>query len=202
MRISSGFAKGLELKAPRGLATRPTTAKVRSAVIDSVQSILGGASVLDLFAGTGGIGIEALSRGATRAVFVEQARDSLRCLNENVEELKRRATKQGVEVSAEVHASDVELYFGLTKGKAEFDLVFADPPYADAQVWLIYLLTHLQPLLNQDGLLLFEATKEVEAGASSFMAKFPHWRLQRSKGYGDTSLLTFCYNEDIIRSRS
>jgi 16S rRNA (guanine966-N2)-methyltransferase len=123
MRVIAGSLGGRSLVAPKGLATRPTTDRVREALF-SVLGDVSGASVLDLYAGTGALGIEALSRGATRAVFVENARPALDALRRNLETLGLRS------VSTIVTNPVLRAVRGLTSTD-RFDLVFVDPPYAD-----------------------------------------------------------------------
>lgn len=124
MRISSGKARGIVLVSPRGDATRPATDAARQAIFSSVGGAVCGARVLDIFAGTGSYGLEAASRGAAEVVFVENAREALACLKENILAVKKAAG----EFASKVVCADV---FGLKKESfgGEFDLIFADPPY-------------------------------------------------------------------------
>jgi 16S rRNA (guanine966-N2)-methyltransferase len=121
MRIVAGRWRGRRLKSPSGRQVRPTSDRVREAWMSIVQPALPDARVLDLFAGTGALGLEALSRGAAHVDFVEQAAASLRLLNENIDALDARA-----EVT--VHRSDV-MRFVATLTADAYDVVFADPPY-------------------------------------------------------------------------
>ncbi|MDQ2644676.1 MAG: 16S rRNA (guanine(966)-N(2))-methyltransferase RsmD [Myxococcota bacterium] len=123
VRIIAGSLRGRVLKTPEGLSTRPTLARAREAMF-SILAGVEGASVLDLYAGSGALGIESLSRGAERALFVENDRYALDCLRDNVEKLGLGAQTRVFAVSAEaaprVLGRDVEL-----------DLVFCDPPWPD-----------------------------------------------------------------------
>lgn len=121
MRIIAGQAKGRKLTSPKGTTTRPMQDRVKEAIFSSLGSVVVGAAVLDLYAGTGSMGLEALSRGADRAVFVERHRSTLYALEKNCEL---------VGLGGEVFAGDV-LGF-LSRRTDEFDLVFVDPPYSDA----------------------------------------------------------------------
>jgi 16S rRNA (guanine966-N2)-methyltransferase len=120
MRVISGTFRGRTLKAPEGLSTRPVSARVREALF-GILGDMSGARVLDLFAGTGAIGIEACSRGASRVVFVDSGAEQCRVIRANLEALG---------ISGEVIQADV---FRTVKRLAEtgvvFDFVFADPPY-------------------------------------------------------------------------
>ena len=88
MRIISGTARGAQLFAPKGMDTRPTTDKVKESLFNMLQGEVPGATVLDLFAGSGGLSLEALSRGADRAVLVDQSREAIGCIRRNVEKLR------------------------------------------------------------------------------------------------------------------
>ena len=125
MRVIGGHDRGRRLRAPRGLHTRPTADRVRVTLFDVLGPAVAGARVLDLFAGTGAVGIEALSRGAARVVLVERDQSALRALRGNLAALAAsRAT-------ARVVAGDViHLLPILGAEEGPFDLVFIDPPYA------------------------------------------------------------------------
>lgn len=120
MRVITGSARGRRLKELEGLETRPTTGKVKEALFSVIQFDIEGRRVLDLFAGTGQLGIEALSRGAECAVFVERRRDALQVIRENLEAC-------GMTDKARVVNGDAMSY--LQSGE-KFDLIFLDPPYA------------------------------------------------------------------------
>jgi 16S rRNA (guanine966-N2)-methyltransferase len=133
VRIVAGEWRGRRIKAPHGHRVRPTADRVREAWMSIVQPRLPGASVLDLFAGSGALGLEALSRGAARAVFVEIAPRSLRALSENIEAL-------GAGGAATVRRADA-LKFAESLSAHAFDVAFADPPYGQgaaarlAELW-------------------------------------------------------------------
>ena len=120
MRVITGTARGRRLKELEGLETRPTTGKVKEALFSVIQFDIEGRRVLDLFAGTGQLGIEALSRGAECAVFVERRRDALQVIRENLEAC-------GMTDKARVVNGDAMSYL---KSGEKFDLIFLDPPYA------------------------------------------------------------------------
>jgi len=125
MRITGGVHRSRLLHAPKGVSTRPTADRVREALFSILASRrpLEGASVLDLYAGTGALGLEALSRGAARVTFVECSRTALAALRANVEAL-------GVERNAHVMSGLVERSSAALVAEGPFDLVLADPPYA------------------------------------------------------------------------
>ena len=122
MRVISGTARGVNLKTPEGMATRPTIDRVKEALFSIINFDIPTSSVLDLFGGTGQLGIEALSRGAKSAVFVDQREDACRLMKENL-----RRTK--LESGARVVRMDYLDYLKRTKEK--FDIIFLDPPYAE-----------------------------------------------------------------------
>ena len=122
MRGITGKAKGISLKTPNGMATRPTADRVKEAMFSIIQFDIPAASVLDLFGGTGQLGIEALSRDAKRAVFVDEREDACKLIREN---LKRTKFEQ----MGKVVRSDYLAY--LRSCREKFDIIFLDPPYAE-----------------------------------------------------------------------
>jgi 16S rRNA (guanine966-N2)-methyltransferase len=127
MRVIGGHDRGRRLQAPRGLRTRPTADRVRETLFDVLGPAVAGARVLDLFAGTGAVGIEALSRGAARVVLVERDQSALRALRANL------AALGAPRAAARVMAGDVlHVLPELGAQEGPFDFVFVDPPYATA----------------------------------------------------------------------
>ena len=122
MRVISGKARGVSLKTPEGLTTRPTTDRVKEALFSIIQFDLPGTKVLDLFGGTGQLGIEAISRGARSAVFVDAQESACALIRENL----RRAK---MEKEGSVICSDYLSY--LSRCREVFDIIFLDPPYAE-----------------------------------------------------------------------
>ena len=122
MRVISGKARGINLKTPDGLLTRPTIDRVKEALFSIINFDIPTSQVLDLFGGTGQLGIEALSRGAKSAVFVDQREDACKLIKENL-----RRTK--LEQDAKVVRMDYLDY--LKRCKEKFDIIFLDPPYAE-----------------------------------------------------------------------
>ena len=122
MRVISGKARGVNLKTPEGMQTRPTIDRVKEALFSIINFDIPQAAVLDLFGGTGQLGIEALSRGAKSAVFVDQREDACRLIRENL-----RRTK--MEQQARVVRGDYMDY--LRRCRAKYDIIFLDPPYAE-----------------------------------------------------------------------
>ena len=122
MRVITGKARGVQLKTPEGMTTRPTADRVKEALFSIINFDIPGAQVLDLFGGTGQLGIEALSRGASSAVFVDAGEPACRLIKENL-----RRTK--LEDSAKVVRADYLDY--LKRCRENFDIILLDPPYAE-----------------------------------------------------------------------
>ena len=130
MRVIAGLAKGRRLVAPRGATTRPATDRLRESIFGTLGERLEGADALDLFAGSGALGIEALSRGAARATFVERDPGAIAAIRRNVE-------STGLADRATIARGDVATYLRLAT--ATFAVVFCDPPYAEADLLAILL---------------------------------------------------------------
>ena len=120
MRVITGTARGVQLKTPEGMVTRPTTDRVKEAMFSIIHFDLPGADVLDLFGGTGQLGIEAMSRGAKSAVFVDAGEPACRLIRENLKRTK---------LEGRVVRSDYLDY--LSRCRDSFDIIFLDPPYAE-----------------------------------------------------------------------
>lgn len=151
MRVITGIARGRRLVTPEGIDVRPTTEKVKEGIFSSIQFNLDGADVLDLFAGSGQMGIEALSRGAARAVFVDSSVKSIKCVNENLR-------NTGLYKQAEVISRDSYDYIRLTAQK--FDIIILDPPYRYGHI--ARLLPLAEKKLNDGGFIICEYEKEAE----------------------------------------
>jgi 16S rRNA (guanine966-N2)-methyltransferase len=154
VRVIAGSRKGHTLAAPRGLETRPTSDRVRENIFNLVGPVEG-ARVLDLFAGSGALGIEALSRGAASAVFVERDPEAVRTIERNLDRLRL--------TGARVVRGDVlrTVAQEATAG-AKYDLVLVDPPYGMLTQLQPRLARHLPPLLAADGLVVVETDTRTE----------------------------------------
>jgi 16S rRNA (guanine966-N2)-methyltransferase len=143
MRIISGTAKGRKLSSPKGMKTRPTSDRAREAIFSIVGDLVVDARVLDLYSGTGAMGLEALSRGAGQAVFVETDSAALRCLNTNIE------TCRCQDRSAVVNRLVIS-YLEKEGSGFDFDLIFADPPYKGdlGSLTLLAISKHAKPLIR------------------------------------------------------
>jgi 16S rRNA (guanine966-N2)-methyltransferase len=154
VRIVAGSRKGHRISAPKGVVTRPTSDRVREAVFSIVGSVEG-AAVLDLFAGSGALGLEALSRGAASCVFVERDRDAARVIQANLEKLRLT----GATIVARDAAS--ALRDERDRGR-RYDLVLADPPYDEWDAQAGTLAALLPDVLSDDGLAVVETSDRVE----------------------------------------
>jgi len=181
MRVIAGRLGGRHLKAPRGRGTRPTSDRVREAVFALLREVEG-ARTLDLFAGAGGLGIEALSRGAAQAVFVEQASAAVRALRGNLAALE---LGPGL---AEVRHGDVLIALETARRRQEtYDLVFIDPPYERAQGLEPRLAALVPPLLGRGARVVVESDRR-----TPLRLALP---LQRERVYGDTSITIYRTDE-------
>jgi 16S rRNA (guanine966-N2)-methyltransferase len=154
VRIIAGSRKGHTISAPKGLATRPTGDRVREAAFNLIGPV-DGATVLDLYAGSGAMGLEALSRGAARAVFVESDREACRAIDRNLEKL--RLTGAVVVCADAARALAAEAAAGR-----RYDLVLVDPPYGSYSDLQTMLARYLPELLAEDGLLVVETDSRTE----------------------------------------
>lgn len=122
MRIIAGTARSLPLKTIEGLETRPTSDKIKETLFNMLQPELPGCYFLDLFAGSGQIGLEALSRGAEYAVFVENSKKAAKCIEDNISFTR-------FDKAAQLYQADVRSALSMMEGKYRFDIIFMDPPY-------------------------------------------------------------------------
>ncbi len=155
MRVIAGSAKRIQLKTIEGMDTRPTTDRIKETLFNMISEYLADSTFLDCFSGSGAIGIEALSRGAANAVFVENNTKAVQCIRENL-----KITK--LENLAEIYATDVLSAFSRMEGTYSFDYIFMDPPYN--QLWEKKILVYLSDsgLLSEDGLIIVEASLETD----------------------------------------
>lgn len=156
MRIIAGRAKSLPLKTIPGSATRPTTDRTKETLFNMLMPIIPGARFLDLFAGSGGIGLEAVSRGAKKAVFVEQSREAAACIRENI-----RFTK--AEAESTLLMMDVMTALRrLNEEGASFDLIFMDPPYRMEHEKRVLSALKDMSLCGEETLIVVEASRNTD----------------------------------------
>jgi 16S rRNA (guanine966-N2)-methyltransferase len=155
MRIIAGSARSLPLKTVGGMGTRPTSDKIKETLFNIIQNEVPGSYFLDLFAGSGQIGLEALSRGARYSVFVENDKAAARCIEENI-----RFTK--FDKSSHLLAQDVFGALRLMEGKYQFDIIFMDPPYNMELERSVLEYLADSSLLKPDTLIITEAADDTD----------------------------------------
>lgn len=205
MHIFSGKYKNRLLKSPQGIQTRPTSGRIREAFFSICQNYIEGARFLDLFAGSGAMGLEALSRGAAFTTFVDLSRESVQCLKENITHLK-------VESQTKVYLGDVfNLLENISKRGSQFDVIYADPPYLKNGIFddksipyslqVIHLVEKLK-LLSPGGELFIEDSIDLlnndllkgsspTKGWPNFELGLTHLKLKSQREMGKTLLKQF-----------
>lgn len=177
MRVITGTAKGRRLITLEGEDIRPTSDKVKGAVFNSIQFDIEGRTVLDLFAGSGSLGIEALSRGAKKAVFIDLSRDAIRVINENLEHCKLKD-------DAVVFNGDSLSYLKTTRER--FDIVFIDPPYNKQLTQKALPL--VTKVLNDGGIIVCETAFDEE-----LPEQIGNYAVVKSDKYSKTRLTIYRY---------
>lgn len=152
MRVIAGTARSLPLKSIEGLDTRPTTDRIKETLFNIIQMEIPGCRFLDLFAGSGAIGIEALSRGAKEAVFVENQRKAAACIQENL-----RFTR--LSDRARVLTGEASLAVGQLEGGPKFDIIFMDPPYDQGLEQPVFAALRNSHLLDADTTIILENSR-------------------------------------------
>lgn len=181
MRVITGSAKGKRLVTPEGRdVTRPTGEKVKEGIFSSIQFLIEGADVLDLFAGSGQLGIEALSRGARSCVFVDSAKVAQKCITDNLKNC-------GFTDIAKLKTGDALMY--LSSAFERFDIAFLDPPYAAEQLPVV--LPALSKVMRPGGVVLCETAKNIDLPEEiGKLVKAKEYR------YGSTKVLMYKCGED------
>lgn len=180
MRIITGIARGVKLETLEGDAVRPTGEKTKEAVFSAIQFDIEGRRVLDLFAGSGQLGLEALSRGAEKAVFIDQSAEA-------IEVVKRNIKRAGFEKESVVSRMD---YLQFLKGTKEvFDIAFIDPPYAAG--YAVPALEGVSSLMSDYGIIVCEHPADVEMPDS-----VNGFSIRRQYKYGKLVTVTIYKKED------
>ena len=178
MRVIAGTAKGRKLKTLAGISIRPTSDKVKEALFSILANLVFDSMFLDVYAGAGGIGIEALSRGCKKAFFVEKNPVAIRCIRYNLEVTRLNDKAQIICMTAPKALSLLDSRF------EKFDIIFLDPPYALEFPEKDILAAG--KLLNKGGLLVLESDKKRKAENA-----IGNLTLTREKYYGDTKLIFY-----------
>lgn len=155
MRVIAGSARSIILKTRKGSDTRPTTDKIKETLFNMISFDIGDAFVLDLFAGSGALGIEALSRGACEVVFIEKDREAISCIKENLK--KTRLDDKAVVLAADV----LRALENLSVEKA-FDIVFMDPPYNKNLEEKVLKILEKTSYIDDNTMIIIELSKETE----------------------------------------
>jgi 16S rRNA (guanine966-N2)-methyltransferase len=187
LRVIAGAARGLHLATPRGNTTRPITDRAKESLFGHLTPDLEGARVLDLFAGSGALAIEALSRGAERAVLVERDPSALDVIAANVASTRLTGRTR-------VHRGDVVSFIGsLPAPEGPFDIVFCDPPFAAEDEWVRNLLDALvrRGWLEEDGIVVVRrAAPPADDAVDGPRASLPEgWGIRWRRTFGDTLVL-------------
>lgn len=180
MRVITGSARGIQLISPEGMDVRPTAGKVKEALFSAIQFDIEGRRVLDLFAGSGQLGIEALSRGAAEATFADNSRASADVIRKNLE--KCRMTDRGRVVVADYKP------FLQGAGKGAYGLIFMDPPYASAPVQIEKALKIIDSfdILAPGGIIVCESE-----GEDRLLTEVGRIALRKSYEYGRTRIAVY-----------
>lgn len=182
MRIVAGTAKGRILKSPKGRKSRPTSSKVKSAFFNIIGDSIHNAGFLDLFSGTGNVGIEALSRGAERVVFVEKDSGSVQLLRQNI-------ILTGMQEFATVLPYDVcRAMKTLGEKKELFNIIYIDPPYKYQDLERVLDSLAKQTLVGKGGIIAVE--RDSRTGEQEWLRNAP-FQFWQKKIYGDSMLIFF-----------
>jgi 16S rRNA (guanine(966)-N(2))-methyltransferase RsmD len=185
MRVITGLAKGQRLKAPKGLKTRPTTDRVKESLFNILADIPQRAKVLDLFAGSGGLGIEALSRGAEYAVFVDKSSASCQVIKDNLQ-------STGLQEKAAILRNDVlEVLEQLKRQGHIFTLIFCDPPYMTGLAEATLQRVNKLKVVTYGAIFVAEHSRREEM--ANHIGGFT---LVRREQYGDTVMSFYSYQEE------
>ncbi|MBM7659482.1 16S rRNA (guanine966-N2)-methyltransferase [Bacillus mesophilus] len=184
MRVVSGKCKGHPLKAVPGQSTRPTTDKVKESIFNIIGPYFDGGLGLDLFGGSGGLGIEAISRGLDKVIFVDIDQKAIHTIKQNVESCR-------VKEQVEIYRNEAEKALkALIKRELTFDFIFLDPPYFKQKLEALISIIDSNRLLNQGGRIVVEHSTDVEMPDS-----IGDLELIRAEKYGITAVSIYKYSE-------
>lgn len=181
MRIIAGSARGTPLLAPRGMDTRPTQDKVKESLFNMLQGAWEGGTALDLFAGSGALGLEAVSRGAELAVLVDQSKEAAQCIRRNIEKLRFQDRAELLNCDWKQAVSK------LAREGRRFELVFLDPPYRMDDLGPLCGELAAAGLLAPEAIIVWERRTGTEKTLPSAFALF------KQRAYGDTEMLLYRY---------
>ncbi len=186
MRVVSGTNKGISLKAVPGNSTRPTTDKVKEAIFNMIGPYFEGGVGLDLFAGSGGLGIEALSRGLDKVIFVDRDGKAIHTVKTNIAACK-------LETKSEVYRNEADRALkALIKRDIVFDYIFLDPPYKKQQLEKLVLVIDEEGLLSEDGVIVCEHGSDV-----SLPEEIGRFRQKKYEKYGIIAVSIYSIQTDM-----
>ncbi|QZY57110.1 16S rRNA (guanine(966)-N(2))-methyltransferase RsmD [Crassaminicella profunda] len=180
MRVIAGISKGMRLKSPKGLETRPTTDRVKESIFSMINPYIIDSVVLDLFSGTGSLGIEALSRGAEKAYFVDCNKNSIKVIKENI--AYTRLEEKSTVLFCDAHRAIKELALGTNK----IDIIFMDPPYLKGLIIPSIDAIEKEEILNKEGIILVE--HDLKDSLPEYIGKFMK---RKEKKYGNTLITIY-----------
>ncbi len=179
LRVIAGSARGKKLKAPAGINTRPVTDMIKEAIFNVLGQDMDDVRFLDLFAGSGSMGIEALSRGAARVVFIDRDSGSVRIIKENLENCGFQTDNYQVYKNDVFKAVDI-----LEKKNEKFDFIYVDPPFTDEEIFdRIMQRLDQAHLLTEEGILLIRTRRK-----KSLTEGLEHLVKYRMNDYGESTL--------------
>lgn len=186
MRVISGQAKGKRLKAPSGMGTRPITDMIKEALFNVWGTKVQGSVLLDLFAGSGSVGIEALSRGAIRVVFVDNSGEAIKVIKENLQNC-------GFDKDTQVYRSDVLKALELLKRHGErFDLIYIDPPFTNDKIFdSVMVVLDTVDILKTDGIVVIRTPRK-----KTMPPTFNRLSVYQNRTYGESTLYYYCRHEE------
>ncbi|HZK57827.1 MAG TPA: 16S rRNA (guanine(966)-N(2))-methyltransferase RsmD [Clostridia bacterium] len=185
MRVISGKARGHTLKSSGGLDIRPTTDRVKESIFNIIQTRLCGSVIIDLFAGSGGLGIEALSRNADKAYFIDSNKNSIQTIRENLKKTNL------INNSKVVRADALNGIIGLSQHKVKADIIFLDPPYSKGFIEPTLEAILSYDILQSDGIVIVEHNTKDEAPDN--IHKLKKYRTNR---YGDIAVSFYRLGEE------
>jgi 16S rRNA (guanine966-N2)-methyltransferase len=190
LRITSGLFRGRFIQSLPGLETRPTTERLRQAWLNSLQVTIPDARILDLFSGSGALGLEAISRGAAYVIFVEANPKAAAVIQKNINDL-------GLQDQARVIIKKIELALPELMSEPPFDLIFMDPPYHQGYEEMVLQKWPLKQMLVENGKLCVESAKQKGSRQSGGYEPPPAFQIVRDERYGDSQLTFYSPLQDL-----
>jgi 16S rRNA (guanine966-N2)-methyltransferase len=192
MHIFSGLYKSRKIQAPKGMKTRPTSGRLREALFNICQGFIEDAAFLDLFAGSGAMGLEALSRGARTATFIDNSKESIICIQANLRNLQLQ------NVSEVIYGDVFMMMKKLSKQKRTFDIIYADPPYDTMEEGLLAYSASVLAMIDEGSFLEDGGALFIEDSVDSMPQSVPlkHLALKSSRRMGRSALHYYVYTSN------